>query len=156
MGTGGGLIEFGKKVIICKRVKQIETATLESICSKVTISRRKRFCMGIYRPPNFDNIDTFLKEMCDPLSKAGLTYKNFIIMGGSNIDINTAGIAVDKLDEFCNIFDVTKLIKTETCCTKNHKLTIDLFLQIDLCLFKKLEPLKLELVIFHKLISTFF
>ena len=66
--------------------------------------------MGIYRPPNFNNINTFLKEVSDSLSKASLTYKHFTIMGDFNIDINTAGIEADKLDEFCSLFDVTNLI----------------------------------------------
>ena len=82
--------------------------------------------MGIYRPPKFDNLDTLLKEVSDSLSKASLTYENFIIMGDFNININTSGMDVDKLNEFCNLFDLTKLIKTETCCTKNHKSTIEL------------------------------
>ena len=30
-------------------------------------------------------------------------------MGDFNIDINTAGIKVDKLDEFWNLFDLKKL-----------------------------------------------
>ena len=49
-------------------------------------------------------------------------------MGDFNIDINTAGIEVYKLDKFCNLFDLTNLIKAETCCTKNHKYAIGLFL----------------------------
>ena len=44
-------------------------------------------------------------------------------MGDFNIGINTAGIEVDKLDEFCNLFDLTSIIKTETCSTKNQKFT---------------------------------
>ena len=68
--------------------------------------------MGIYRPPNFNNLDTFFKETNDSLSRASLTYENFIIMGDFNIDINAAGIEADK----------------------------------HLCLFKKPEPLTLELV----------
>ena len=84
--------------------------------------------MGIYRPPNFNNLDTFFKETNDSLSRASLTYGNFIIMGDFNIDINAAGVEADKLDEFCNLFDLTNLIKTETCCTKNDKSTIELFL----------------------------
>ena len=84
--------------------------------------------MGFYRPPKFNNLDTFLKEVSDSLSKAILTYENFIIMGDFNTDINTAGMEVDKLDEFCNLFDLTNLNKTETFRTKNHKSTIDLFL----------------------------
>ena len=107
---GGGLIDFVKRVIICKRVKQFETLILESICSEITFFRKKWFCMGIYKPPNFNNINTFFKEVSDSLRKASLTYKHFTIMGDFNIDINTAGIEADKLDEFCSLFDVTNLI----------------------------------------------
>ena len=128
-GHGGGLIQFLKRGIIYKRVKQFETVISESICSEITISKNKCICMDIYRPTNFGNLNTFFKEVSDSLSKASLTYKNFIIMGDFNIDINTAGMDIDKLDEFCNLFDLTNLIKTETCCTKNQKSTIDLFLK---------------------------
>ena len=114
--------------IIFKRVKQFETVISESICSETTISKKKWFCMSIYRLPNFNNLDMFFKEVSDSLNKASLTYENFIIMGDFNIEINTAVIDVDKLDEFCNLFDLTNSIKTETCCTKNHKSTKDLFL----------------------------
>ena len=124
----GGQIKFVKRSIICKKVKQFETVILESICSEITISRKMWFCMGIYRPPNFNNLETFFKEVSDSLVKSSLAYGTFINMGDFNIDINTAGIEVDKLDEFCNLFELTNLIKTETSCTKNYKSTIDLFL----------------------------
>ena len=52
--------------------------------------------MGIYREPNFNNLDTFFKTVSDSLSKASLTYENFIIMGDFDIDINFAGMEVDK------------------------------------------------------------
>ena len=60
-GHGGGLIEFVKRGIICKRVNQLETVSLESICSESTISSNKWFCMGIYRSPNFKNLGTSFK-----------------------------------------------------------------------------------------------
>ena len=56
--------------------------------------------MGIYKPSNFVNLDTFFKEVSDSLSKASLTYENFIIMGDFTIDISTAGVDADRLDEF--------------------------------------------------------
>ena len=67
-------------------------------------------------------------------------------MGDFNIDINTAGIEFDKIDKFYNLFDLTNLIKTETCCTKNYKSTIDLFLTNGSLSFQKPESLRLELV----------
>ena len=53
-GHRGGLIEFVKRGIICKRVKQFETVISESICSETNISKREWFCRGIYWPSNFD------------------------------------------------------------------------------------------------------
>ena len=99
-GHRGGLIGFVKRGINCKRVNQFKTVVSESICSEITISRKKWFCVGICRPPNFNNLDAFFKEVSDSLSKASLTYKNFIITGDFNININTAGMGVDKLDYF--------------------------------------------------------
>ena len=32
----------------------------------------------------------------------------------------------DKLEEFCDTFNLTNVIKSETCYTNNHKMTIDL------------------------------
>ena len=147
----------GKRGIICKRVKQFETVISESVCSEITISKKKCFCMGIYRPPNFNNLDTFFKEVSDSLSlsKASLAYENFIIMGDFNIDINTAGIYVDKLEEFCNLFNLTTLIKTETCCTKNQKSTIDLFLTNIYLSFQKTRTAETGINDYHELISTF-
>ena len=72
-------------------------------------------------------------------------------MGDFNIDINTAGMNFDKIVEFCNLFDLINLIKTETCCTKNHKSTIDLFLTNRL-LSRTTET---GISDYHKLISTF-
>ena len=111
--------------------------------------------MSIYRPPNFNNLDMLFKEVSHSLGKASLIYKNFIIMGDFNIDINTAGIEVDKLDEFCNLFNLKNLIKTEPCCTKNHKSTIHLFLTNRPLSFQKTRATETGISDYHQLISTF-
>ena len=141
-GHGGELIEFVKRDVISKKIKQ---NTSESICSEITISKKKRLCMSIYRPPNFSNLDMFFKEITHSLSKLSLTKEIFIIMDGFNINVNTTVFEVDKLDVFCNLFDLTNLIKTETCCTKNHKSTIDLFLTKRPLSFQKIRATGLEL-----------
>ena len=151
----------GRSDWICKKgydlqkSKGFETVILESICSEVTISRTKWFCMGIYRPPKFDNLDTFFKEVSDSLSKTSLTFERLIIMGDFNIDINTAGMDVHKLDEFCNLFDLTSLVKAETCCTKNHKSIIYLFLRNRSLSFQKTRTNETGISDYHELISTF-
>ena len=76
-----------------------------------------------------------------------------LLLGDFIIDINTPGIEVDKIDEFCNLFDLTNLIKTETCCTKNNKSTIDLFLTNRPLSFQKATETGYS--DYHKLISTF-
>ena len=76
-------------------------------------------------------------------------------MGDFHIDINNARMKVDKLNEFCNLFDVTNLIKTETCCTKNQKSTIVLLLTNRPLSFKKTRATKTRISDYHKLISAF-
>ena len=49
--SGGGLIEFVKKGIITKRHKDLETNLSETICSEITIPKKRWFCMSAYRPP---------------------------------------------------------------------------------------------------------
>ena len=42
-------------------------------------------------------------------------------MGDFNIDANASGPGKDKLDGFCNIFDLTNLVREITYCTNNHR-----------------------------------
>ena len=50
-------------------------------------------------------------------------------MGDFNIDIKKENsVAYNKLEEFCDTFNLTNLLKSKTCFMNNHKLTIDLIL----------------------------
>ena len=49
-------------------------------------------------------------------------------MGDFNIDMKRKSLGYDKLNEFCEPCNLTNLIKSETCLTKNHGSLIDLFL----------------------------
>ena len=127
----GGLIEFFKKGIITKRLKVLETNLSETICTEITVSNKRWFCMSVYRPPFFSNIDTFFDELTISLSKVVTKFDNLIIMGDFNIAVtkeNCSGF--DKLEELCDTFNLTNLIKSETCYTNNYKSTIDLFFTI--------------------------
>lgn len=47
-------------------------------------------------PPNFSNLDMLFNEVTHSLCKVSLrVYKNFIIMGDFNINVNTTGAEVD-------------------------------------------------------------
>ena len=82
----------------------------------------------IYRPPSPENLASFFEELTDSLSKGSEFYENFITLGDCNIDVKVAGRELDKLEEFCDLFNFTNLIRNETCFTRDHKSTIDLIL----------------------------
>ena len=42
--------------------------------------------------------------------------------------MKSKSLGYDKLDEFCDLINLTDLIKSKTCFTKNHKPFIDFFL----------------------------
>ena len=48
---GGGFIEFVRKGFITKRMKEYETKLSETICTEFTVSKKKWFCLSVYRPP---------------------------------------------------------------------------------------------------------
>ena len=83
--NGGGLIEFVRRGIICKRISDIQLSFLECICSERTKSKSRWLCFTISRPPDPGNISIFFEEMSVPLSKVILKYINIIIMRDFNI-----------------------------------------------------------------------
>ena len=97
---GGGLIEFFKKGIITKRFNDLETNLSETICTEITISKKRWFCVSVYRPPSSSNIDTFFAELTISLSKAVNTFDKLIVMGHFNVDITKEDCSVfDKLEK---------------------------------------------------------
>ena len=152
----GGLTEFVKKGIITKRFKHLETILSEKICTEITISKKRWFCMIVYRPPSSSNIDTFFAELTISLSKAVNKCDNLIITGDFNIDITREDfLGFDKLEELCDTFNLTSLIKSETCSINNYKSTIDVFLTNKRLFFQGTSTTETGLSNCHKLISTF-
>ena len=71
-------------------------------------------------------------------------------MGDFNIDINkNEAIGHGKLDVFCNTLNLTNLVKSDTCFTNNHKLTIDLFLT------NKSRFFQYDIIILHNIIRKY-
>ena len=125
---GGGLIEFVRRGLICKKLRDYESKYSECLCSELTFTNKKWICFSIYRPPKSSNLSTFFEELTKSLSKTILKYENLLIIGDFNIGMKSKNLGYDKLDEFYNLFNLTNLIKSETCFTKNHKSLVDLFL----------------------------
>ena len=125
---GGGLMEFVRQDFICKRLKKYESNCSECICSELPISKKKWIFFCIYRPPSTGNIKTFFEEMNEVISEALCKYKNLIVMGDFNIDIKSSNSDKDKLENFCDLFNLTNLVHSDTCFMKNSKSIIDLIL----------------------------
>ena len=83
------------------------------------------------------NIETFFEEMNEAISKALCKHENLIVMGDFNIDIKSSNSDKDKLENFCDLFNLTNLVDSETCFMKNNKSIIDLILTNKLYISKK-------------------
>ena len=142
---GGGLIEFIKNGFISKRLKEYETKQSEDICSELTIANRKWICLNILG-----------LQTQTSLSKAEMKHENIIIMDDFNIDIKKKGLGYGKLDTFCDLFNLTNSVHSETCLMKNHKCMIDWFLTNKPISFFKTHTTRTGLSDYHKLIYSIF
>ena len=122
--SGGGLIEFVRKGFICKRLEKLEPKLSEVICSEFTISNKKWICFSVSRPRTQNNLEFFFNELTTSLSQASVMCDNFIVMGDFNIDVNLPSHEHDKLEEFCNLFHLSNLIKSSTVSQKHTALKL--------------------------------
>ena len=75
--------------------------------------------------------------MNEVISKALCKYENLIVMGDFNIGIKSSNSDKDKLENFCNLFNSTNLVHSETCFMKNSKSIVDLILTNKSLYFQK-------------------
>ena len=144
-----------RRGFICKSKNELEPKQSECLCSELTLSKKKWLIFSIYRPPDYGNLSMFFHELSFSLDKASEIYENIIIMGDFNIDVTTKGMGFDKLDEFCDIFNLTNLITSDTCITKTSSSLIDLYLTNKPLSFQKSQVTKTGLSDFHKLVTVF-
>ena len=77
-------------------------------------------------------------------------------MGNFNIDIKSSKSDKDKLENVCDLFNLTNLVHSETCFMKNGKSTIDLILTSKPLRFQKMHVVETGLSDYQKMISIFF
>ena len=68
-------------------MKEYETKLSETICIGFIVSKKKWFCLSVYRPSSPNNAATFFEELTDSLRRAINKYDNIILMEDINIDI---------------------------------------------------------------------
>ena len=91
--------------------KNFQTEESDSIFSKITIKNIKWLVVSIYRPPNDSNMNKFFEEMTNFFGIALERYKNYLIMGDLNIDMDKPDSpAYAQLNDFCDIFDLANMI----------------------------------------------
>ena len=53
---------------------------------------------------------------------------SLIVMGDFNIEIKCKGVSSNNFSDFCDLFHLTNIVKSDTCFTKTHTSLIDLIL----------------------------
>ena len=90
------------------------------------------------------------------LTKVTSNYENIIFMGDFNIDIKCKGVGLNNLSDFCDLFHLTSIVKSDTCFTKTHTSLIDLILTNKPSSFNTTLVTETGLSDYHKMITTFF
>ena len=98
----------------------------------------------------------FFEEMTPSLRKAIANYENIIFMGDFNIDIKCKGVGSNNLSDFCDLFHLTNIVRSDTCFTKTHASLMDLILTNKPSSFHKTLVTETGLSDYHKMITTFF
>ena len=75
--------------------------------------------------------------MNEVIYKALCKYENLIAMGDFNIDNKSSNSDKDKLEIFCDLFNLKNLVHSETCFMKKSKFIIDLILTNKILHFQK-------------------
>ena len=136
-------------------MKEYQTIVSETIFPEFTVSKKKWFCLSIYRPSH-NNVVTFFEELTDYLSRAINNYGNIILIGDFNITIKKENsITYNQLKEFCDTFNLTNLVKSKTCFVNKHKSTIDLILINNVRFFQITNVTETGVSDCHKRITTF-
>ena len=108
-----------------------------------------------YRPPGSGNLANFFSELNKCVDMATRKYENIVIMGDINIDTdNDKAAGLNKMSEFCNIFDLDNLIRGNTCVTIGHASSIDVILTNKKRSFKNSGTVATGVSDFHKMVLT--
>ena len=108
-----------------------------------------------YRPESI-NRDIFFQEVNQTLDKAINKYENILFIGDLNIDLNIPNH--DKkhlLEDMCDTFDLTNMVKEKTCFMSAVGSSIDLILTNKPKSFYKTIAIETGLSDHHKMVVTF-
>ena len=109
----GSKIVFIRQGLIKRRLPKFETKVSETICVELIISKKKWYMLFAYRPPQNNNFKTFFEEI--NLSSITIVneYDNIMLIG--DLNLNTKSKSNSYYSDLCDTFDLTNLIKANTC-----------------------------------------
>ena len=120
---GGGKLVFVKNSLIATRVKDLETKVYETICIKLTITKKKWCVLFACQPPKQSNV-FFFQEISNSLNQVVNKYENIFLAGDLNIDLLDSKSDPDNnFSVLRDMYDLTNLVKVPTCY-KNLKGTL--------------------------------
>ena len=153
----GGKMVFARNSIIAKRLESLEEEESETICTEVTISKKKWCMTYAYRPLHNDKKVMFFNKLNLPLNSCINEYHNIIGMGGLNIDIsNKRKDNNNFLLDLCDTFSLQNIIPGKTCHKSNAGTSVDIMLTNRPRSFHKTSIFETGISNHHKLIFSFF
>ena len=124
---GGGVVAYVRSDIPCRRMKCLETSSVEMLSIEVIPNKSfKCLIMIAYKPPSLSN-QTFTVEMSDAMDRAQLHYDNIYVLGDLNFDYLDSAKSGPLID-LCEQYDLNQLIEGSTNHTIYGSTLIDVLL----------------------------
>jgi len=115
--NGGGVLVYVRADIPSRRIKRDEPKIVEALNIELVINSKKWLMLAAYKTPTMTN-KAFSEDITLSLDNSIQHHENLLLIGDLNFDM----LCQEKsktLKDICDIFDLTNLIKTPTCFTKN-------------------------------------
>ena len=145
---GGGLLVYFRDDIPCRLIKN-KSISIEVLFVEINLRKSKWLLCCSYNPHR-SLISKHLEEVQKTLDVLSSRYERFLLIGDYNCEITDS-----KMIDFCQIYDLSNLIKESTCFKNPDKPScIDLMLTNRPKSFIKSMVIETDLSDFHKMTLT--
>ena len=152
--TKGGKLVYLQEGFIAKRIPKFKTKKAETICTEITIAKKKWCILFAYRSANFSKTE-FFEEIYVTLHEGLNEYDNLVLAGGLNINtLRPTSDSSNHLPDLNDTFSLTNLVTDSTCSKSNKGSLIDLMLTNKPKSFYKSHSFVTGLSDYHKLIVS--
>lgn len=116
--NGGGLLTYIRSDLPSDRKHKLECQIIESIFTEIVVKNEKWIICGLYRPPSMSDKE-FSNDFIQTFDQLSVRYDNILILGDLNYNMLLDNSKSTPLNNVCDIFDFSNLIKKATCFTKD-------------------------------------